>query len=80
MDYDVFINHKLATFFGVLVLYFSVSGVLGHIPKDLVRNTSFLVIFILGIILGGMLIERGISPYFINNLTAQKSVDKKKRR
>ena len=80
MDYDVFINHRLATFFGVLILYFSVAGVLGHVPKVLVENTSFLVVFILGIILGGMLIERGIAPYFINNFATQKSIAKKKKR
>ena len=80
MDYDVFINHRLATFFGILILYFSVSGVLGHIPRGLVLNTSFLVVFILGIILGGMLIERGIAPYFISNLAIPKVATKRKRR
>ncbi len=77
---DIFIDNRLGIFFGVLVLFFSVSGILGYIPKQLVINTWFLVLFIIGVILGGMLIERGISPYFLPRRTIERPFRQRKGR
>ena len=77
---DIFIDHRLGVFFGVLVLFFSVVGVLGYIPKQLIINAWFLVVFIIGIILGGMLIERGISPYFTYAKSNALKIKTKRRR
>ena len=75
----IFTDHRLGIFFGVLVLFFSVTGLLGYIPKELIVNTTFLVIFILGTILGALLIEVGIAPYFSDTRQALKKASRRRR-
>ena len=77
---NIFTDQKWSTFFGVLILFFSVAGLLGYIPKELVINGGFLVLFILGVILGGLLVERGIAPYFVRGTVKTVSAPAKKRK
>ena len=81
MSEPIFTDHRWGIFFGVIILFFSVVGVLGYINKNLVINGGYLLLFILGVILGGLLVEHGIAPYFNGaNVSAAKAASKKRRK
>ncbi len=75
----IFTNNRWSIFFGVLILFLSIVGMLGYIPRAMVLNPYFIYLYILGIILGGLLIERGIAPYFLKSSSSMQKGKSKKR-
>jgi len=69
-------NQKLELFFGVIILFFSFTGILGFVNPDFVTNLYFFLIFLLGIMLGSILVTSSLTDYFQNN----KAVPSRRRR
>ena len=80
MSEPIFTDHRWGIFFGVIILFFSVVGVLGYINKNLVINSGFLLLFILGVMLGGLLVEHGIAPYFNSSYASVARTSPKRKR
>ena len=60
-------NEKLELFFGVMILFFSFAGILGYINPDVISNIYFFVVFLLGIMLGSILVTASLTDYFEGN-------------
>ena len=60
----VFNNARVELFFGVLILFFSFTGVLAYIRPDIIINVYYLLLFFIGIMLGSLLLSASMSNYF----------------
>lgn len=63
----VFPDKRIELFFGVFILFLSFIGILGYIPQEFVRNVYLLLLFLIGVMLGSILILASLQDYFIQN-------------
>ena len=61
---QLLLDKKLELFFGVLILFFSFTGILGYVAPTLIINPYFLVVFFLGVMLGALLVQSSLLVYF----------------
>ena len=60
----IFKDYRIELFFGVFILFFSFTGVLGYISPELVLNIYYLLLFFIGIMLGSLLVSMSLGDYF----------------